>query len=679
MITLKARKIAQVKPAELYGRIMSPKGELLPVEFDDGIIYLEATRVIASSYFWGFIRKFPTFPLSKEYIITGKFKANKPSDMFNRVLWDLSDHLKATGQPYDIFETGITAMVMDINNDLYNDICSNTSEFYRSVDILDFINCAYSKDMLALRCYRADAIEKDPKCDQRVVTEILDKAADLMVAGVSNPDGSQNVLSWLIQLGVIKNDQTLQSVLMRGWLVDIDGERIDHPISNNLMEGMNTVEDSAVQAREGAGAIVNNKQDLGRITHKGRAMTVNAIYKTHITMGDCGSPHTASYKVIEDEIDSNIGCYYMDENNQVVQFTRERADKLVGTIIKRRSPLGCILEDQHSVCETCLGGISDGIRKDIGVGIGISKLFSQIVVQRTMSTKHFQKSIAKKVKGLPANAEGFLVTTGDNIYIHPRQRKTKRLKLHITKTEFRGYLDVMNVDSVGCLTLNNISAIERVNMVAVGPNLIRQELITLSDGKDKVRISYDVLEYIKKHPEMVEETERGSYIIDLELFIRTQSLFVLSTRQEGLLSFYTDIIKKFSRAEKTTTRNATNEYNYPVYTAYVIYKKLLGANPLSLNMVELLLSSFVIKNTVEGGNPYVKHLGCALAGDSTHEKANTIVDANSLAVKLVNEGQAATLSSFKHYLNDDRMDSSLDCLVDPIGVLNHESGNTYQR
>ena len=678
MRTLKARKIAQVKPAELYGRIVSQKGQLLPVEFDDGIVNLEATRIIASSYFWGFIRKFPTFPLSKEYIIKGHFKANKPSDMFNRIIWDLSDHLRATGQPHDIFDTGITAMVMDFNNDLYNDICNNTSEFYRSVDILDFINCAYSEDMLALRCYRVDRIKEDPKCDQKVVTEILDKAAELMLDGVNNPDGSLNVLSWLIQLGVIKNDQTLQSVLMRGWLVDIDGERIEHPISNNLMEGMNTVEDSAVQAREGAGAIVNNKQDLGRITHKGRAMTVNTIYKTHITMGDCGSPHTASYKVIEDEIDSNVGCYYVDDNGQIQQFTRERAVHMIGKTIKRRSPLGCVLEDQHSVCETCLGGVADGIRKDIGVGIGISKLFSQVVIQRTMSTKHFQKSIAKKVKGLPLNAEGFLVTTGNNIYIHQKQRKTKRLKLHVAKSEFRGYLDVMNVDNVGCLTLNNISAIEEVNIIAKSGSVIKQEAIQLSDGKDKVRISYDILEYVKKHPERVEETERGSYIIDLELFTRASPLFTLSTRQEGLLAFYTDIIKKFSRAEKVTGRSTSTEFNYPVYTAYVIYKKLLGANPISLNMVELLLASFVVKDMKDGGNPYVKHLGCALDGNCSHANANTIIDANSLAVKLINQAQAATLSTFEHYLNDDRMDSSLDCLVDPVGVLEYEAGNNIR-
>lgn len=667
MRTLKAAKIAQYPINELYNVIVSPRGELLPVEFSDGVVMLEATRIIASSYYWSIVVKFPTFPLSKRYVLEGKFTAGKPNDLFNTVAWDLVDHLKETGQPCDVYDTGISKWIVKKNNDLYNDICTNSSEFYRSVDILDFMELAYSKEMLDLRCYRADKLDENPENDQKVVTEVLDKAEEVMLKGVHNRDGTLNTLCWLIGLYVIKNDQTLQSVLMRGWLIDINGEIIKHAISNSVMEGMNTVEDSSVQAREGALSIANNKTDLGRITHKGRAVTVNVLYKERVHPGDCGTKYVVQHRLVEEEFSTNIGNFFVDQEG-VIRQIKATDDHLIGTTINRRTPLGCITPNPHEVCEICLGGVSDTSVKHHGLGQVKSKSFSQTGLQRTMSVKHFLKSTPVLLMALPRVARGFLAIRGTNIFIDKAIHTSKSIIITVLRKEFQGVLDVTSVSNVTCLTLDNISSITQLDIRVTKANGRKfSELIPVRQGKGSSRLSYKLLEYINANPDIIEVGE-DRVEINVTKYTKSNELLVLPTKKEGLLTFYESIIRMFSRGTGNGPKKDMFNFDYPVNTAHVIYKRLLEQNPININVVELLLTCFIVEQSPPQGR---KHLGCAMAAGTQHDKANLIINANSIAVKLINQSQDKTFHSFDHFSNTDRMDSSLDIMVDPEGVLGY--------
>ena len=669
--TINAHKVALLEPQVLYNVIVSPKGGKIAVEFADGILDMTATEVISSSYFWRVVRQHPSFPLSMTYVIEGMFKQDVVNELFNRVLWDLKDHLDSQGMESNIYKLGLTKYIMKTNNDLYNDICVYASGYIKSIDVLDFIKAAYNPIMVDLRCERDDKYDMNPKNDQLVVTDIIDRAEAVMKSGLYNEDGTQNVLSWLIQLGVIKPDQTLQSILMRGWLVDIDDVIIQHPITNSLLEGMNTVEDSSVQTREGALAIARNITDLGKITYRGRAVTVNALYIRNIVPGDCGSDYHISHVLREEEFETNLGSWHKDGDGVIKQIRANSRD-MIGKLIHRRTPLGCITPSPHDVCEICLGGISDSTVPHHGVGQVKSKSFSQSGVQKTMSTKHFLKSMAVKNSSLSPSASGFLIVRGTDVTLDRNIRATKKIVLSIPKNEFRGVEDVLSVDNVGHLTLNSVSAVTVIHMMVYKPAGVKPAIIQVGQDKGKTTLSYALLEYMHNNKERVNLDDGDRVVIDLTDFDKTKELLILPTQKEGLLTFYEGIISLFTHGEdKKRTKDQFN-YSYPVNTAYTIYQRLLDVNPISLNVIELLLASFVTEDINESGGR--AHIRCAMEEGSVHSNANQSIDRNSLAVKFIHQMQDRTFHKFEHYLITDRLDSDIDTMIDPVGVLAHNQG-----
>ena len=238
----------------------------------------------------------------------------------------------------------------------------------------------------------------------------------------------------------------------------------------------------------------------------------------------------------------------------------------------------------------------------------------------------------------------------------------------VYRKEFQGILDVESVNDVTCLTLDNISSITEINLLITKANGRKvSSLIPVKQGKGSSRLSYKLLAYINANSPLV--NVGGDVVtIDITGFNKTSELLVLPTKKEGLLTFYESIIRMFSRGNGNTPKKDMFNFDYPVNTAYVIYKRLLEQNPININVVELLLSSFIVEKSPPLGR---KHLGCAMEANTQHDKANLIVNPNSIAVKLINQSQDNTFNSFSHHLNTDRMDSSLDIMIDTVNVLDY--------
>lgn len=677
MITLNARKICRREPNELYTRIVSPPGEKILVVFDDGEMELTATEIIASSYYWLFNRRDSDFPLLKKYVTTGRFEASVPVNLFNMVLWDYVDYLNDHGYPSDVYEEGLVKAICRENNNLHNDICEFTSAHWKSIDITDFIDAAYHPDILKLRVDRKKAIrlaggEIVTTTDQKAISHVLDRAADIMDDGLVRQDGNGlNTLSWLIGIKALKNDQTLQSMVFRGYLKDLNTELIEFPIENNLLEGMNTTTMSMVLNREGALALFNNKRDLGAITAAGRVLTLAAMYKTRLISGDCGTKGYSLHHIANDkEFYTILGATIIDKKG--MQSTVSESDThLIGTTIRRRSTIHCILPNPKHVCKTCFGGLSDSMRLDEGIGTLLSKYFTQDGIQKTLSAKHFMKSIAEMVHSLSPEAKGFLVIRQGKIMLAPANAK-RTVILTILRRDFmgKGYLEQSNIRG---LPIGKISCLKTCDIEIQkkrGKPLVSE--ISLTNNKFGVHFSADMLTYIKTNPDCIQEYANDYYRITLTDYDHTRPFFLIPAKSTGLLEFFREVINLYTRGmmDKQANRRRTGkaDFSHVASTADSINSKLLEQTPINVAITELFLAAF-ISHYPDPDDPNTSLMTTPEAEGSYHIKGLKLAMDRSLTTKLLDNKQSKPISTLSSYLSTARDDCALDVLVDTRGVL----------
>jgi len=658
MRTIKARKILNVQKEELFKNI---KGSKIPVTFDDKTIIMSATQLIASSYFWFCNENDEGFPLLSHYVLPPEYGKGLFNKLFNVVMWDYYDYRKSINNPVDVYD--IAKKVMENNNAIYNSICLNMSRHYKSLDILDFMDAAYNDKMIDVRIKCQEETEKDPKTEQFNVNEAFKEAGKILRNGLKSDlyPGLGNI-SWLISKNAIKENQTLQSILMRGFIADIDRETIPYCITNNLMEGMNTVPDAGILSREGALSLSSNTSELGKITHIGRQVTFSALYKTRIVDGDCGTTKFILYPIKEGEIETLYGVNYITDDGSIKQI--KPGDKhLEGTVIKRRTVFFCIEKNPHHNCSTCFGGLSDSFPKNQNIGAILSKYFSQRGVQLTMSVKHHLETIVDVFHKLPFNAKRYLRLEGGAIYLDKAIVKMGVI-LSIDQRELRCLSTLQSVEDIRSLSIGRVSSITTINIKCKkNPNMFKD--ITINDGPHNSLSSYELLSYLKEKTNLIEYNPNGSLQIDLDEWDINDPLFIIPPKTTGLLSFYDQLVRIISRSSEKLEKEMG--FTHVEHTSDVVHTKLLKESPTNIAMTELLISSYL--SYVDNDGITTRMSNYRPDGKTFHSKGNNAISTRSMAVKLSHQQQHDEFVKPSAYLVKDRTDSFLDVLIDPTGVL----------
>ena len=187
--------------------------------------------------------------------------------------------------------------------------------------------------------------------------------------------GKPSNLYMLRAIGKPSDDQYKQLVLAPMLVKDTSGRVVPHPITKSFAEGQD-ISDYWIGmygARRGAVRKVQEVQEPGVITK----MMQNTAMDMLVTNHDCGTDKGIAMSVTDKAIhDRHLAAPFQAGNLKLAAGTLLTPD-IVGQIraVKKdaqllvRSPLKC--QEEHGVCQKCMGLAADGKHYPIGYNVGV--------------------------------------------------------------------------------------------------------------------------------------------------------------------------------------------------------------------------------------------------------------------------------------------------------------------
>ncbi len=176
-------------------------------------------------------------------------------------------------------------------------------------------------------------------------------------------------------------------LISKGFIMDIENNISEKPITKGLTEGFNNKEYYEV-AKEARNVLylkavaVRDPGYLARIL-----TTANANIK--LIEGDCKSKKYFKISVDKTKAFQLLNRYYLEEN-KITKITNKNIDNIIGKIIKLRSPLYC--QSPNGICEVCYGDLAKKIGT-INIGILAGGAINGVVVNKMMKARHMSSQI----------------------------------------------------------------------------------------------------------------------------------------------------------------------------------------------------------------------------------------------------------------------------------------------
>lgn len=180
-------------------------------------------------------------------------------------------------------------------------------------------------------------------------------------------------------------DQVRQIILSRGFISNFQGDIISTPVKLSLLDGLTPREffNSTYGCRKGLLDIAINTGVSGYLSRK--LIFTCANLQKDLELDDCGTTDCLTVHV-----DSNkksemlIYRYYLNDNNELVEITKENNRELIGKTIQIRSPIFC---KSYNICHKCYGNLWKFLNTRF-IGIIAAQSLGERSTQLTLRTFH---------------------------------------------------------------------------------------------------------------------------------------------------------------------------------------------------------------------------------------------------------------------------------------------------
>jgi hypothetical protein len=341
---------------------------------------------------------------------------------FNMILWYSLVKLDSTDiitndlvvvKPYDLTANHI----MDFINTyvVYADGVSK----YEKCKIIDdtcyhFVSLANAFDDiigigLSIRTFY-DVMKRDPELKDALYASIdatmqpkeIEDAIKARVRKIADTlSESNNEIQTLFKSGkIISEGQVGEVSVAVGFKSDLDNNTIPVPSMNNIMiTGLTTPSDKYIDSVGGRKANLNSKLEISKPGSMSKKMNANSgDYTLRHDMTMCNTNTFIDFEVKNEKYLNGIeGHWYYDENDKL-KYVRPTDTHLIGTVIKKRSPITCACGGTET-CRYCYPKIlteSNSMYASIGAIAAI--VMGEPLGQMMLSTKHFNGTNSSLIK-----------------------------------------------------------------------------------------------------------------------------------------------------------------------------------------------------------------------------------------------------------------------------------------
>ena len=610
-------------------------------------------RIIFSNYIWDIHRRYPKLPVTEEHLlIDGKISTSNYLDILSAIYrdWYFTYH----DDPNEDIEE-LWYLIYQTTNTIYNEFISSVDDYVETLSAIDFLDVVKNPSIRQAN--------NDVKPAQSSIDDAYEQISDTL------RDGSvlkENAIAKAVRSSLVDMNQVLQCVGPRGFTTEINSKIYKDPIMVGYAHGMRKIEDALKESRSAVKALMYASGPLSICEYFNRklqlvAQNIRNIYKT-----DCGSRHTIDWEVRLEDLKSLDGMYYYDHCDRLCVIHKEDRH-LNGHTIRLRTPFGCIHPDRQGICSTCAGQTSLSIPKGTNLGHVAAIAIGEKISQLVLSTKHVEGS--SKVDDIEVDEEDLdyihVGSDGNSYTISPNIRNEK-LKMRIKRSEI-SLPDIKTMTDVEEIDPIELSAITEVTLFVGEPGsdgLTHEVTIPVSRGSRYASFSKPMLVYLK-NTAPIEFTEKNDYLIDLEYFDRSLTLFELPLKHRDMLEyqnqietmiFSNDDKKRDTRIRCLSTFKDTELSDALRYLMNAINSKL------KINMTHISLIALAM--AIRDQNPLSLDYRFPKGGESfSFQSLNVIMSYRSLGVKMAYQDQPAVVKYPENYINSIRPSHPQDELI----------------
>lgn len=498
------------------------------IVYDDKEV-LETTKnsTLFTSLYWDLIRLYPDIEIVKEHhldyhIKTKPFNFGSNRDILDRVYLSIVKKYNLNN-PY--LRDDLDRLVFEINNNAYNKLIT-LERYMTSIDVLDFIEIADYEPISELT--------------KEVLTEeaaghISDETLRIMR---NDPNLSHNRLAIAVQNKIVKDEQVVQCVAIRGFTTDVDSTLFKYPVTHGYVNGLKTIYESLVESRLGAKALLFSEAPLQESEYLSRSIQLLAMSVERIHYEDCGSQKYTDYQILDDQFDeygnlisksnlSNIvGKYYLDTNDNKLRVIKSGDRHLLGKWVKLRAVKNCIHPDPHGICSVCFGELSQNIQPGANIGHLCGSTLGQIISQLILSTKHHEKT--KTVRHIQINKTleyYFRTDTKMDKYYIRKNVVDNEYYLEIPYSSAPDLNDIIDVENV---TFSDIARNTKIEYIALYNSREYKEFTIKVDNMTGI-FSHEFIDYMKKKKWVI--NDKGNYVLDISEWNHSYPFITLAKKE----------------------------------------------------------------------------------------------------------------------------------------------------
>jgi len=502
----------------------------IDVLFEDGeTVLFPVRRVILYLFYWRIVRKM-RFKITKKYTIPDKNINSASIDKLGTII--LRDLIETDTDYLDEFKSDLWKLM----NDLMNFIMINCQEYQQTIDIVSLCRLAKHPDIVEItndkvRGRSDSIIESERK---------LKKNQIKLFESIKKIDEPWNGLGHFSNLRFINQTQIAHIFYQVGFRTDINDDIIALPITTGYLEGLEDLEAHAFESLSAKKAIYYNRMSIPDSQYFNRGQHLVLACLQHLRPGDCGSTMLIDYYITEKNKHDFLYKNIID-GTRMVSLDHSNIKNYVNRMIRMRSPLTCLIQD--GTCEVCAGKLLSSLPKGVHIGIVSGIKITNVVVQKILSSKHFQNtSIVEYI--MPKELDNLLVLRKSFIFVKPQSIKTfDKLHIGIQIKDAIHLLNLgsMNIENIDTLSEEQFGSAASVVVKRSDGTLLTDE-INLMLGRRAPLFSKDFIKHIKLNDKHV-YTDTDMIWIPMEGFDTTKPIFKVIIENDSMIEFVNNFAK----------------------------------------------------------------------------------------------------------------------------------------
>lgn len=633
--------------------------ERFRIKFDDGETEVVTTaRAEVSKMLWLPHEQYDRLPLLARHFIPAPPLPNKK----------IQDLLSATARDVQrIYKTGgynreeLWYFLYKAEERLFNTSIVDYSEYVRSVNSFHYRQIHdYPPIKAAREAIRPNdlSIAKGGKA----IEEVLWK----------DPALSRNPVVSDLRCGLVKMEQLLQIIGVRGANTDIDDYIYRTPIMGNYYSGIHDPAEAMMESTLAAKSIIFQGQPLEQTEYANRKLQFTSQRVDLLVTGDCGQKHRSMIEVTPERFKSLLGLYYEHPNTRELLPVEQTDKHLIGQTLGFRLPFDCHYRSKACVCSTCYGDLAFNIPYGANIGHIASTKTQSEVSQRVLKVKHSEASTVSEPIKISANEQPYILSGSEpnQILLNPRLQKLG-IKLLLRSTP---KARAANASKLPILKKSDVqegmSAAKHSQFRDVTfevPSTTKRPIryhVTVSRGARMSYLTNQFLRWFLKKGFSIQDD--AMYHIDLSDWDFSKPVFELPNKHVSMKDFAAEVEVFIRSTHDDSSRHLgqlrqLRQYTDPVEAILDLHDLINPKVPVHFTHLAVVMLALMVPME-STGSYHIPETGQPIR----FAKYDEVINGGSLGALFAYQGGSEELTKVSQYMNTDRPPHLLDPLILPV-------------